>query len=337
MCPNPSQSADAANSANSKRFVKNESQGKQGETYKYTTPTGAIFFVKDTSVACLAGDENGRKLGAQTDFAILKIMSLLGLKVPTELALIETVATANSPARSILIKRAVADQESNKKISENPENYSDLNIDWYIRRAFVFRVLKIHDIDFRTSHNTTKIEYLEGKKDCRFIDYDPDVNSFLHKLEDDLAKICHGIYGDLSFMGKSFKFDLDIFKNALGKTKFYLEENKTEIFAALAVIKNTQIQDNIKEDLQQVSKLLEDVTPRAISPDKAYVSRRVAAQLDIEDLADEFQKETAMTLDINPEKIEYYSVSAGSLYKPQKPEIAVVKLASNAASSANLS
>jgi len=299
-------------------LVTSEKQGAQGKTYKYLTTSGSLFFAKDTSLTSFCSSSEQSVIKAQIEFTILKIMSLLGLKVPTEIALIETTDT---PTRAILIKRAIADSEQNKIISQNTENYN-IDTDWYIRRAFVFKVLKITDIEFRKSHNTTKIQYKNkpGNSD-RFIDYDPDLNPFAQLINPDLNLICREIYGELTALGKDLAFDQTKFDKALEKTKAYFNKNKEEIIQTInVVIKNTEIQKNILEDLQNMEKIMEKInlTKIEISPNKSCVARRVLPELDIYDFAQKFFQETHLTLKTEQNSFHYYSVSGGNKYLHQK-------------------
>lgn len=120
------------------RFTLSPNQGVNGITYIYTTPTGETFFVKDVAAYHPDGGSDYQVLQAQREYVALKIMSLLGLKVPTELALIE-----NDQGKLLLIKRKVADQEQNKTITSD---HSNVDKDWFIRREFVLQTLNISDI-----------------------------------------------------------------------------------------------------------------------------------------------------------------------------------------------
>ena len=123
------------------KFEINEIQGGNGETFRYENDKG-LYFVK-------RGVKEIDSITLNSEYLLLEVLNLLGIKTPTELLLAKT---NDKNADYILIKRAVADQENNKKIPKNKgeNNVEDPNtpidIKWAVRNLAAKLLLNCHDI-----------------------------------------------------------------------------------------------------------------------------------------------------------------------------------------------
>ena len=281
-----------------KRFYLHSGQGNLGKTYIYKTKTDEIFFVKDTHQARHYLKSSAKRLIAQQEYVTLVVMSLLGLKVPTEIALIE-----NEKNELFLIKRKVADREQNKAITEPSE--AAIDEDWSTSRNFVIKMLNIGDLSIYSPEqatNNARIKYLneDGKKLDRYIDHDPLI---ITEADPDAKR-------KEVFIEWQRKIRLfPEFSAALGKTKSYFEKNKDRIFATTNIIQDEHERLFFQENLENLARVLKDLPGQDLDSSKLYIARKVAPALDFNDLLAEMEKETGEKFNMKEGGVHYYSVT----------------------------
>lgn len=306
-------------------FKLNDIQGNSARTYVYENKAGSIFFVKQLNPKIIfQTPEKELRDRMVEEFVTLKIMSLLGLKTPAELLLLENPKTQDL----ILIKRKAADKEENKEIVEEKEglNQEEYDKDSLARRAFVIDVLGISDLGGDVNKNSAEIMYKDEKKSRRLIDYDPllhmgsEVLSF-GKTIDYLSKDKE----DGAIMPKKE------FVKALRKTRVYFLENEEEIYDTLDIIKEDYRKEFLRKRLELMKKMLvENVSqfsakeiPVKELPDASfYLARQVKATFDFEEFKTVLDSQKIFSEVGNLKVVEKYSVSDSEV----PPMVAASKL-----------
>jgi hypothetical protein len=250
------------------KFEINETQGGNGETFRYKNNKG-LYFVK-------RGDaERIDSITVQSDYLLLEVLNLLGIKTPTELLLAKS---KDENADYILIKRAVADQENNKKIPKNKgeNNVANLNtpidIKWAVRNLAAKLLIFYADININQLHNTFPIVYNKknGTKFQKFIHHDPLLNAL--NLDVQVENFFQLLKSDEDFSDyeniKSYFEDIEENTDKqveivgyLQKILYNIQENK-EIISELInasvkhFCKQSQFTNNEKNDFQKEGQIL---------------------------------------------------------------------------------
>jgi hypothetical protein len=236
-------------------------QGLYATTYEVIIDdTNERFYAKAINNDLLSRNKNltsnDAKISLSIEYETLKIMRLLGLGGPSEMAL--------SESGDLLIKRAIADGEPGNQVL-NPTRSFNVDRDWLIRRLLVHSVLGVYDVRIDSDpHNAIPVmKTPDRRKDyaLRFHDIDPFVgpSSVRSNLFETFRKINSHQSGDRSITGyqninpkmREWFFDLESNEEkksevicAAAKILHYYKINKTEIERGLKKI--TELSKNIE-------------------------------------------------------------------------------------------